>query len=163
MFAGFIRVRMILLGRGNWFAVFIKLRMGLLRRVADFIPACAGSLVRAKCWPGSFEFARVHSGARSGLLVHSGLRVHSDEGSDLRFHSVSLLLIRSRVDVEGFIRVRLGSFVRANALFGSFVFSWAHSGDHRGYRIHSVSLGFTPARIAVAGIICVRVGSLGNS
>ena len=93
-----------------------------------FIRFNVGSLGRAKGSCGAFGFAWVHSGTPRCLPVHSG----------------SCVFTRSRLEVVGFIRVRVGSLLRPNIRRGR-------------------SCVFTGARLVVVGFNGVRVGSMWRS
>ena len=49
----------------------------------------------------------------------------------------------ARLEVAGFIRVRVDSLARVYWASGSFGIAWVHLGAHTGRRVHSGSHGFT--------------------
>ena len=108
--------------------------------------------------PGLFGFARNHSGARRGLRVHSCSRGFTRARIEVfGFICVRLDSLRvRRMRSLGFTRVRLGV-----ALFNRV--AWVHSGAHRCRWVHSGSRGFIRARVGVSWFILVGVGSLGRA
>ena len=94
-----------------------------------------GSLERALDFQGSFAFACVHSGARSGFT-------------------------RARIGVADFVFVsRRFTRARLGISPGSFGLAWVHSGAPRCCREHSGSLGFTRVPIGVSGFAWVHSGA----
>ena len=75
-----------------------------------------------------------------------------------RVQSGSCGFTRSRLEVYGFIQVRVCPLSSAMESQFSFGFACVQSGAHRCRRVHSGSGEFTRARIWVVGIILVHVG-----
>ena len=103
-------------------------------------------------------FAWVHSGALSdSFRVRLGSlgRAFGSSGS-LGF----AWDLQARLEVAGFIGVRVGSPRRVYGWSNSFGFASVHSGAPRGHRVHSGSRGFPREGLGDFVFICVRVGSL---
>ena len=91
---------------------------GFIRMIVSGRRVYTGSRTFTRFWLlGLFQFACVHSAARSGGLVHLDSRGFTCGG----------------LGVVGFIRIRMRSIGRAKGSSGSFLFAWVHSDARLGF------------------------------